>query len=340
MLRPLGAVVAAVPLAGYLIQLVPWWRAGSWPQLPLTAAVATVLGLAAAFTPWARRNRWGAAALLGATTMAVLALDAATGSPLSLDAPFADNPIIAGRFHGLGNVAFALLGAATLVLSAAVAAERTPRRAAVAVCALGAVAVAVDGLPSLGDDFGGVLALLPAVAVLAIVVARIRVAIWHVVAVVSITVLITAAFALYDFSRPPERRTHLGRFVAQVDSGAATTVVNRKLNTSLGTFSAGWPRWIVLGWVVLALAAWLAHRQGRLRVPAGVDTRAAGGLLAALATLAVVGAAVNDSGLEITAFTFYFAAPLLAPLLEPGGASPPRSAPEPHTVGRVGAAGG
>lgn len=338
-LRPLGAVVAAVPLAGYLMQLVPWWRAGSWPQLPLTFGIALALGLAAASTPWAGRNRWGTAGVLGAVTIAVIIADAATGSPLSLDAPFADNPIIAGRFRGIGNVAFALLGAATLVLSAAVAAGRDSRRGTLTVCGLGALAVAVDGLPVLGDDFGGVLALLPAVAVLAIVVARIRISGWHVLAVVVATVLTTGVLALNDFSRPPAQRTHLGRFIAQIGDGVAGTVVHRKLDTSLGTFGTGWPRWIVLGWVVLALAAWLGHRRGRLRVSAAVDLRTARGLLMALGTLAVLGAAVNDSGLEITAFAFYLAAPLLVPLLEPTGASPPSPSPTSREVGRVGTGG-
>jgi hypothetical protein len=332
-LRTLGAIVAAVPLAGFLMQVLPWWRAGSWPQLPLTAGIAAALGLSASFLPWARRNRWGTAAILGATTVVVLAADAATGSPLSLDAPFADNPIIAGRFHGLGNVAFALLGAGTLVLSAAVAAGRRPRPAAAAVCALGVVGLVVDGLPSLGDDFGGVLALLPAVAVLAITVSRVRVLRWHVVSVVAAAVLTTMAFAVYDFSRPATERTHLGRFIAQVGDGSAATVVHRKLDTSLGTFSAGWGRWIVLGWVALALASWIGHRRGRLRLAEGMDAREVGGLLAALVTLAVLGAAVNDSGLEITAFTFYLAAPLLIPFLDAHAATPPT--PEGTQPGRV-----
>jgi hypothetical protein len=43
-LRPLGAVVAGVPVAGYLVQLVPWWRAapGHWRR-----------------SPWASRPPWG-----------------------------------------------------------------------------------------------------------------------------------------------------------------------------------------------------------------------------------------------------------------------------------------
>lgn len=335
LLRPLGAVVAAVPLAGYLMQLVPWWRIGSWPQLPLTFGIATAVGLGAAATPWARRSHWGTPAVLGAVTIVVFTADAATGSPLSLDAPFADNPLIAGRFHGIGNVAFALLGAATLVLSAAAAAGRASRPATLTVCGLGAFAVVVDGLPALGDDFGGVLALVPAVGVLAIVVGRIRVSGWYVLAVGGITVLSAGAFALYDFSRPPAQRTHIGRFLAQLGDGAAGTVVTRKIHSVLGSFSGGWPRWLVLGWIVLALAAWSWQRRGRLRPPADVDLRTTRGLLLALVALAVLGGAVNDSGLSITAFVFYFAAPLLVPLLEPTGASPPMPSPDPRGVGQV-----
>jgi hypothetical protein len=264
-----------------------------------------------------RTARWGTAAVVGGGTALVVLADAATGSPLSLDAVFADNPIVAGRFHGTGNVAFALLGAGTLLLSAALSADRPPRRAAATVAALGGLAVLVDGLPILGDDFGGVLALVPAVAVLALTVARTRVTVRHLAAVAAAAVVVTAAFAFYDYSRPASRRTHLGRFVGQLGDGSAVSVVRRKLDTSLGTFTGGWGRWIVLIWAVLAVVAWIAFRRGLVRMAADVDPRAARGLLAALVVLAFLGAGLNDSGAEIPAFAFYLALPLLVPLLEP-----------------------
>jgi hypothetical protein len=337
LLRPLGAVVAAVPVASYLAQLVPWWRAGgSWPLAPLTVGFAGVLGWVATALPWTRRTRWGTSALLGGATALVLALDAATGSELSLDAPFADNPIIAGRFHGLGNVAFALLAAGTLLAAAAAAAGRPPRRAALAVFGLGSLAVVVDGLPALGDDLGGGLALVPAVAVFGFTVSRTRISLRRATAVAAATVVIAGAFALYDYARPPADRTHLGRFVAQLGDGVAWVTLQRKLDTSLSTFTGGWARWIVVGWVVLALAAWLGHRGGRLREPADVDRRTAGGLLLALVVLGVLGAALNDSGAEIPAFACYLAAPLLMPFLEPVPPPPPAPAPAPWVAGHAG----
>jgi hypothetical protein len=315
-------VVAAVPAASFLAQLVPWWRAGSWPLAPLTVAFAGVIGTAAALAPWSRDRWWRVAGLIGAVTAAVIVLDAGTGSPLSLDAPFGDNPIIAGRFHGIGNVAFALLGTGTLILSAAVATRLRGGRAAAAVFGLGAVAVVVDGHPALGDDFGGVVALLPAVAVLGLVVSRVRLAARHLLAALGATLATASAFALYDYSRPPSERTHLGRFIGQVTDGSAGSVVARKLHSSLATFSTGWPRWIVLVWLLLAVVAYVAQRQGRLRLRAGADLRTLGGLVAALLVLAVLGAGFNDSGLAVTAFVLYVAVPLLAPVVEPVAEAP------------------
>jgi hypothetical protein len=192
---------------------------------------------------------------------------------------------------------------------------------------LGALAIAVDGFPALGDDFGGVLALLPAVAVLGLVVSRVRIAGRHAVAVLVVTVLTTGGFALYDYSRPPLLRTHLGRFIGQIADGSAVSVVSRKLDSSIGTITGGWSRWIVVGWVVLAVAAYLGHRQRRLHVAVSVGRHIAGGLLAALLLMAVLGAALNDSGLEIPAFALYLAAPLLVPLLEPVPEPLPPSSP-------------
>jgi hypothetical protein len=316
LLRPAGAFVASLPVASYLMQLVPWWRAGSWPMAPLTLAIAGVIGAVAAFAPWLRDGVWRTAGFVGGLTAAVVALDAATGSALSLDGPFADNPIIAGRFHGIGNVAFSLLGAGTLVVAAAVSTRLSPRRAGALVAVLGLLAVVVDGHPGLGDDFGGVLSLLPAVAVLALALSRVRVSWRHVSAVLAAAVVVTASFAAYDYSRPASERTHLGRFVAQVADGTAETVVVRKLHTSLNSFTWGFGRWIVVCWLVLAVAAYLGRRRGLLQLRADVDRRTAGGLLAALAVLAALGSALNDSGLEVTAFTFFVAAPLLVPLVQ------------------------
>jgi hypothetical protein len=266
----------------------------------------------------------------------VITVDAATGSPLSLDAPFGDNPIIAGRFHGIGNVAFALLGTGALLLAATVVAGNRGPRSAVTVLGIGAVAVVVDGYPGLGDDFGGVLALLPAVCVLALVVSGLHVSWRYLLGVLAGTVVIAVVFALVDYARPAAQRTHLGRFVQQVADGTAWDVVHRKLGSSLHTFTEGWPRWITLVWMVLVLAVVLGRRHSRLRVGRDVDRRAAGGLVIALVVLGVLGAGLNDSGLAVTAFVLSVAAPLLLPQLEPVGSGSARPQDVPSSWSAVG----
>lgn len=324
-----SACVAAVPVASWLLQLFPWWRIGAWSMAPVTAAFALVIGLAAALSPRPRSRGWRSPAIVGGVTAAVIAVDAATGSALSLDAPFGDNPIIAGRFHGIGNIAFALLGAGTLVLAAALVAGRRSPRGAAAVLVLGGAAVIVDGYPRLGDDLGGVLALLPAICVLALVVSGIRVSWRYLVGILVATLATVVAFAVVDYSRPASQRTHLGRFVQQLADGSAWPVIRRKLDSSLATFAGGWPRYLVLIWLVLVVIAVLLHRRGHLRIRDGVSEPTVGAVAAALAVLGILGAALNDSGLATTAFVLFVGAPLLSSLLEPDlGVTGPPTAPE------------
>ena len=84
------------------------------------------------------------------------------GAPLQLNAVFGYSPTVAGRFAGYGNLAFAELAAASIMLAA------LARPAASAVVggsgrrpAVLSLAVVVDGAPFWGSDVGGVLTLVP-----------------------------------------------------------------------------------------------------------------------------------------------------------------------------------
>ncbi|HEU4675639.1 MAG TPA: hypothetical protein VFS29_06615, partial [Motilibacteraceae bacterium] len=102
--------VAALPGAGFLAGTAPWWRAAPpllalVPLLLLWAAALTLLALAG---PWRRRPA-GPAAAVAVLTALVLAVDVATGARLALVSPLGFSLLEAGRFYGVGNVAFALL---------------------------------------------------------------------------------------------------------------------------------------------------------------------------------------------------------------------------------------
>ena len=100
--------------------------------------------------------------------MGLIALDLLVGAPLQLNTTFGYSVAVAGRFTGLGNLAFALFGSATIVLAALIVDRTGPRGVRVAVGLMAAVVV-VEGLPMLGADVGGVLAMVPAFGVTALV---------------------------------------------------------------------------------------------------------------------------------------------------------------------------
>ncbi|MGY1746975.1 hypothetical protein [Blastococcus sp. SYSU D00695] len=353
-LRLLALAAAALPVATYLAGAVPWERSGA-PLPALTGAVlaadAAVLAVAL-LGPW-RRRRLGPAAVVVAVTLAALVGDVLTGSHLELVAPLGYDPIVAGRFTGYGNLTFGLLSVAALLVTAglATAAGRRarPGRArlvtALTVLGAGVVVVGVIGAPPLGRDFGGVLAALPGFVLLAMLLTRTRVTLVRLGAVLGLAVLAVGAVAVADWLRPAADRTHLGRFVEQVLTGEAWTVVSRKAGANVDILVRSPLAWMLP--VALVAAVWLVRRGGLLRTPPapgggtadgvprdgvlrdgvlrdGAPRTAAGrarlrpadaavlraALLSAALSLAL-GAAVNDSGVAVPGT----AATLLVPLL-------------------------
>jgi hypothetical protein len=112
--------------------------------------------------------------------------------------------------------------------------------------------------------------------------------------------------AVLDRLRPPTVRTHLGRFVQQVQGGQAGTVLARKAAANLHVL-AGSPLTLLLGVSVLA-AAWLVRPGGLLR--GGVLPAVLRPGLTATALALGIGALVNDSGVAVPAT----AAAVLVPL--------------------------
>ncbi|MGY1826108.1 hypothetical protein ACI794_07035 [Blastococcus sp. SYSU DS0541] len=331
-LRLLCLAAAGLPVATYLAGLAPWERAPA----PLAALVASVvvadlLVLAVAVLgPW-RRHRLGPALAVLVLTLVTLVGDVLTGSTLEHNGPLGYDAIVAGRFTGYGNLTFGLLSVSALAVTAALAAavgrrsapERRRRRTGTVVVGAGLLAVVVIGAPPLGRDFGGVLAALPGFLLLAMLLARVRVTVVRMAGVLAAAVVAVSTVAVLDWLRPPAERTHLGRFVEQVLSGEALTVVSRKAQANLGILLGSPLAWMLP--VALVAAVWLLRPGGPLRSvaavpgrppsgPAGLPPADAAVLRAALVSIALsltIGAAVNDSGVALPAT----AAALLVPLL-------------------------
>ena len=325
-LRLACLAVAALPVATYLVNVVPWERSGApLPTLGLSVAgVVVVLTALAAAGPW-RRARLGPLLFLLVVTLGTLVGDVLTGSRLELNGLLGYSAIVAGRFTGYGNLSFGLLSVSALLVTAAAAAvvgqrvgaER--RRTAVAAVVLGAgvLTVGVIGAPALGRDFGGVLAALPGFLLLAMLLARVRVTVVRLAAILGAAVVAVGSIAVLDWSGPAAERSHLGRFVEQVLTGEAWTVVSRKAQANVNILLGSPLAWMLP--VALVAAVWLLRPGGPLRSaggtpPGGLTAAGAGVLRAGLLSVALsltVGAAVNDSGVALPAT----AAALLVPLL-------------------------
>ena len=193
--------------------------------------------------------------LIAGSAAVLLLADLVTGTRLQSAALLGDSPLTAGRFYGAGNTAFGVLAVGSLLAigTGAAALPGRARRLAPAVAAVAAgTVVVVDAAPGLGADLGGVLALGPACLLLVLVLAGVRLSPGRWLAALlagGVPVLLVAA---WDYSRPAERRTHIGRFVAQLIDGRAGAVLSRKAAANLGQLSGSPYLPLVLATVLLA----------------------------------------------------------------------------------------
>ena len=316
--RRVALVFAAVPISTFLANLIPWWRVG-----PSLLAVIGAVGIfTAAITvvallgPW-RNLRLGPLGFIGGITALVLAVDVITGSRLQIASLMGLPPLVAGRFYGLGNMQFALLASGSLMLAVAVADHFLQRGrrwwAVAAVSVIGLATVVVDGTPGLGSDFGGPPAIIPAFTLMALLVAGVRIT-WKRIAMIGLgTALAVVLISLGDWLRPPEARTHLGRFAQTVLDGGALQVISRKASanwriltssflTVLLPFAA-----VFVGFYLMRPMAWGAPALQRTYEASPALRHG----LVALMVLVTIGALVNDSGTVVPAIGAILVIPLL-----------------------------
>ncbi|WP_037559481.1 hypothetical protein [Spirillospora albida] len=323
--RVIALIGGAVPCGSFLAGLVPWWRAPT----PTIMLVCLVLGWAGLLTgvalsgPW-RRSAFAPGLVITGATALVLAVDVMTGSTLQLNSLMGYTALVAGRFYGFGNQAFALFAVAA-VLTAAWLAEfplradgprgAPSRRAALTavgiVAVIGVAAVAVDGLPAWGSDFGGVLAMVPAFAVLGLLLTGRRVSPLK----LGLFCLAGAAIVLLIsyLNARSANPTHLGRFWQDLVAGDAWDVVARKFDAmlnSLGYWPFTLPLAAAIGFLFFMLARPTRYRASLLDRAYAHSRTMRPALIGALA-VGVIGTLVNDSGLVIMSVAFSLAIPLM-----------------------------
>src|SRR6478735_609629 len=292
------------------------WLAGTVVAMLvlLVLVVSALLALACLKGPWSS-SALGPLAAMSAITAGVIGIDLLTGSRLQISSIFGLQPLVGGRFYGMGNVAFALYAAAVLLLCAAIAHALVRRDSPrLAVVVIGGVALAVDVLPAWGADFGGPIALVPALGFLLMGVMGWRTSVRNLSIVLLVAGLVVGLVCYLDWRRPESERSHPGRFLQTVIDGGAWDVMSRKLWANI-SLAVHLPVLLVIVVVLMVLAVMIVLRPGilgteplrRLLEEAPLMRR---GLLSVI-VMAVIGFLTNDSGAAIPPVAPIFTVPLV-----------------------------
>lgn len=280
------------------------------------AAVVLAIGAAVGLGAVAAERKWpgnGILASLGAV-LVVIALDVALGAPLQLNTVFGYSAAVAGRFAGLGNLAFAIFSASAVLLAVVLADRHGPRGVRLGILTL-CVVVVIDGFPLLGADVGGSLAMVPAFGATALVLTGRRLGWRQLVALGAAAVTVTLTFAFVDLARPEQSQTHLARFARLVLDAQWSTLADtlgRRFQASFGDVEAvAWAAVVIAG---LGVALYVVALD-RGRLPTEVQWRAwprpMVAAAAGLSILALLGWTANDSSFAVPATMLIVVVPVL-----------------------------
>ena len=209
-------------------------------------------------------------ALIGPLVAGVILFDGASGAPLGFNGALGMNAVVAGRFYGLSNTAFALAAAALIVGIATITTQmvavqpngRLRRRATYAVIlAVGAPALVAVGAPRLGADVGGAFTLVASLVALAATLTGHRIGWKQWLGAAVMAASAAGLFGLIDYATGST--THMGRFVGQLQNGTAASTIQRKTEALVAPFlsSALALIGLVAGLTVIAVIAWWVHRE-------------------------------------------------------------------------------
>ena len=294
----IAAWASTLPATMLLAGAVPWYETRS----PALVLILTVAGWGAVLTPLvlatARRLDAPVAVVGAALAAAAFTVDAALGGVMEPGSMLNSRPTNGGRWYGFGNVTFAMYAAAVLVtmgyLYQRLRAAGSSRLGLVTIAVVGLGVVVCEGWPSMGADFGGVLALTPVVIWLTYVLSGVSVSSPRLVAAVFGAVVVCAAISWLDWRRGPGARSHLGAFVQRILDGDAQDVVIRKAVSAGASLVSP----VGVGSVIVGVVIWILII--RLLLPRLAEQFSTVRLVAiSVLSVAVLGTLLNDGGISV-----------------------------------------
>ncbi len=206
----------------------------------------------------------------------------------------------------MGNLGFAVLGAAVIVVAGSwVASQQVRGDGVFAAACLFVVVTVLQVAPVMGADFGGALVLVPTAVLAATAWSGVRIGLRRVLLAGAATTAVVLVLGVLDATLGSG--SHVGRFVSSGPS-AMLEVVHRKIDSNVRVLTTSNWTWalVVVGVFALGAAVIAGRRAGRFeRSPAWRTT------LAVLVGFGVAGGLANDSGVAIPAMVAVFVGALL-----------------------------
>ncbi len=307
-------VTLSMPVLVYLIQ--PFMETLNRPVRIIS--VLGALSLLGAVGLMAIAKKWGttiAVLAVASFTNAVFILDVLTGGRLQFNSVFGYGTIQAGRFAGWGNSTFAFVGVFSFVMIAMIkqitkdSNEKTTKRVNLAIMLVLLCLIVLDGAPYFGADVGGILALTPTAVIVGMMLYGKRLGFKTIFWAVLATVGTIVVAALVDLARPVSERTHLGRFAESLIHGTAGVIIRRKITASLDSFQR--PELTIVVLVSILFVLYLVFNRERYFDKTIQAFPTLKYLIIPGITLAVLGTALNDSGISIPARMLSVALPVI-----------------------------
>lgn len=313
-LRFLLLSLGAIPVASFLVRLVPGLT--SWfvqAQGIATVIIALAIGW---FVSRRKAHALSALAWLCALTMVVTTVDVWFGSHLEMSSWLGYTLHGAGRFYGIPNTSFAVLGACAMVWAGIVVHHAEQRLDALwgVGCVL-LVVMLTCSAPMLGANVGAGLTLAPVFALFVYVLTGRRLKLRNIVLAGLGMVALVVLGAAIDLARPAADRTHLGRFASDVLKNGPSVLFNtvfRKQGANVRiSGSSLWTRLFpIIGVFLFHPLVW----ERRAREVFG-GKRALRCVCWALIGAALLGFVTNDSGPLIISLFGVWMLPLVALIL-------------------------
>lgn len=165
--------------------------------------------------------------MVAAIAASVVGIDLLTGARLQLNGVAGYSALEGTRYAGIGMVGMGVFFAGVLLTSGTLAQLVPQRNRPLLVGAIGAAGVLLVGIPALGADAGGAVALTAGVCLTAALCPGGWLTFKRLALAMLAGLAATVVFALVDVRQPVDQQGSLGRFLTQLSDGTSGLTLNR-----------------------------------------------------------------------------------------------------------------